>query len=309
MIDANPEHVRLLRDPGLEIDGLDIGAHTKLRAYTPEQAEELSFTPDLVLLAVRSQDTADAVRALLPRLAPTSDVVSLQNGINEDVIASIVGTERTIGCVIAFGATWIEPGRISLDADGELTIGRLDGSKDERLEHARHHLDCAFRTTITRNVRGALWAKMLVNSMTVLGALGGCLTGDVLMTRERRRLVADIVAEGVDVATAEGVELPNVFGVVAPDAVRDHEAMDAALQRFATEYGTVKSVTWRDFEIGRATEIDAVTGEIVRRGEKLGVPAPLNACVYTMLREIEAGTRRPGAGNLESLIASAPTSP
>ncbi len=308
-MDANPDHVRLLRDPGLEIDGVDIGAHTKLDAHTPD---ELTNTPpaDLVLLAVRSQDTAEAVRWLVPHLTESSDIASLQNGINEDVIASIVGAERTIGCVVGFGATWVEPGRLSLDADGELTIGRLDGSTDARLEHARHHLDCAFRTTISRNIRGALWAKMLVNSMTVLGALGGMLTGEVLLTRERRRVVAEIVAEGVDVATAEGVELPNVFGLVAPALIHQrqrgwHATMDRALIRVGEAYGAIKSVTWRDFEIGRSTEIDAVTGEIVRRGEQLRVPTPLNAAVYAMLREIESGARRPDAANLETLVAVA----
>ena len=152
-------------------------------------------------------------------LRADADVVSLQNGLNEDAIAELVGAERTIGCTVGFGATWISPGHISLDAAGDLSIGRLDGSTDDRIEAAKELLNKAFPTKISSNIRGDLWAKMLVNSMTVLGALGGMLTGDLLVTPERRRVVAEVVAEGVRVAQAEGVDLPNVFGLVPPALV------------------------------------------------------------------------------------------
>lgn len=306
VIDANAEHAKRLRTDGLVVDGVDGGATTRLDAHTPDELDAIDVPADLVLLAVRSTDTVAAVTELLPHLSPTSDVVSLQNGLNEDAIASVVGPDRTIGCVVGFGATWIEAGRVRLDVDGELQIGRLDGSTDERLEHARHHLDCAFMTTVTRNVRGALWAKMLVNSMTVLGALGGMLTGEVLSTPARRRIVAEIVAEGVDVAAAEGVELPPVFGRVDAALVRDRgpgwaDELDEALDRFGTRRGAIKSVTWRDMELGRPTEIDAVTGEIVRRGAEHGVATPRSAAVYAMLREIESGHREASAANLDAL--------
>lgn len=307
VIDRDVEHVRRLREPGLEVAGLDGGDRTKLAAYTPDDAvDEFSRAPDVVLLAVRSQATAGAIEPLVPYFADESDVVSLQNGLNEDIVAGIVGPQRTVGCVVGFGATWIEPGRISLDADGDLTVGRLDGSEDPRLESVRELLGNAFRTTITTNIRGALWGKMLVNSMTVLGALGGMITGDLLVTRERRRLIAEIVAEGVDVATAEGVDLPDVFGVVPAAYVQSRgrgwlPAMDRVLGRVGEVYGAIKSVTWRDIELGRPTEIDAVTGEIVRRGERTGTPTPLSTAVYTMLREIEEGRRRPDPSNLEAI--------
>lgn len=300
-----------MREPGLHFSGLGDGRYRKLAAYTPDDAAgELTPPPDLVLLAVRSQATETAIRTLVPYLGESTDVVSLQNGLNEDAIATVVGAERTIGCVVGFGATWIEPGHISLDAIGELTIGRLDGSADERLGRARDVLGKAFKTTITDNIWGALWGKMLVNSMTVLGALGGMLTGDLLRTRERRRIVADIVAEGVDVAITDGVDLPNVFGTVPARSIHErvrgwHARMDGALSRVGEAYGAIKSVTWRDIELGRETEIDAVTGEIVRRGRRSSTPTPLSATAYAMLREIEAGVRSPDVKNLEELAVRA----
>lgn len=228
-------------------------------------------------------------------------IVSLQNGINEDAIADLIGPHRTIGCVVGFGATWIDTGRISLDAEGPLTIGRLDGTTDERLEETRELLSNAFPTRVSHNIRGALWGKMLVNSTTVLGALAGMLTGELLDTEERRRIVADVVAEGIAVARSEGVVLGKVFGI---DADEWDDRSDEALARFGREFGAIRSVTWRDFEIGRPTEIDAVTGEIVRRGERRGVPAPLSRAVYDHLREIEAGRSLPDVSNLGAVAKS-----
>lgn len=308
VIDTDLDHVRRLREPGLEVGGLDQGVRTKLAAYTPSDATaELQTPPDVVLLAVRSHATETALGPLVAHLDGSSDVVSLQNGLNEDKIAAMVGRERTIGCVVGFGATWIEPGRISLDANGDLTLGRLDGTTDRRIEAVRDVLSLTFRTSISTNIRGALWAKMLVNSMTVLGALGGMLTGELLMTRDRRRVVAEIVAEGVDVAVADGVDLPNVFGLVPARFIHDRmtgwlDTMDRVLARVGEAYGAIKSVTWRDIELGRVTEIDAVTGEIIRRGERVGVSTPLNARVYSMLREIETKARVPDAKNFDSLL-------
>ncbi|HYR97271.1 MAG TPA: ketopantoate reductase family protein [Candidatus Binatus sp.] len=306
VIDRDPEHVRQLRAPGLRVDGLDGGVVTPLGAYTPGEAAALPGRCDLLLLAVRSGATEPALVPLVPRLGPETDVVSLQNGLNEERIAALIGAPRTIGCVVGFGATWIGPGRVEVTSSGELVIGRLDGTTDERLERAAGLLAHAFPTRTTDNIVGALWGKMLVNAVTVLGALGGLLLGDLVAWNPR--VLAYVVAEGVDVATAEAVRLDDVFSLVPAALVATRgegwlETLERALGAVGRHFGRVKSVTWRDFELGRPTEIAAVTGEIVRRGAVRRVATPLNAAAYAMLREIEAGGRRIARSNLEALAA------
>jgi 2-dehydropantoate 2-reductase len=151
---------------------------------------------------------------------------------------------------------------------------------------------------------------MLVNSVTVLGALGGRLLGELIAWNPR--VLARVIAEGVDVASAEAVRLEPVFGLVPAElvAARDagwEETLVRALTVVGEHFGRVKSVTWRDLELGRPTEIAAVTGEIVRRGARHGIATPLNRAAYAMLRELEAGRRSIGAGNLAALarVASA----
>jgi 2-dehydropantoate 2-reductase len=305
VIDVDRAHVARLRDPGLRVDGVEAGTVTRLSAFsTSETGAVLDAPCDVLLLAVRSQMTDAALRPLVPRLGPLTDVVSLQNGLNAGRIAASVGVERTVGCVVGFAATWIEPGHIELTSPGELVIGRLDGRIDERLHTVADLLAHAFPTRTTENVVGALWGKMLVNSVTVLGALGGLLLGELIAWNSR--VLAEVVAEAVDVAAAEGVRVEDVFGLVPAGLVAGRgegwrDLLERALVAVGAHFGRVKSVTWRDLELGRPTEIDAVTGEIVRRGARRGIPTPLNAAAYRMLSEITVGTRCIGRGNLEAL--------
>jgi len=308
VIDANPEHVRRLQDPGLRLRSVDGDDVIPLPAHTPEAAARLVSACDLVLLAVRSQATRAALAPLTGRLGASCDVVSLQNGLNEETIAELVGEERTIGCVVGFGATWNAPGDVEVTSTGDLVIGRLDGTVDERLRAAGELLARAFPTRTTENIRGALWGKMLVNSVTVLGALGGLLFGELIDWNAV--VLAQLVAEGVDVAAAERVELEPVFGLVPAPLIAGrgagwHETMSRALVAVGPHFARIKSVTWRDFELGRASEIDAVTGEIVRRGRLRGVATPLNAAALGMLNEIEAKARPIGRKNLDVLAALA----
>lgn len=306
VFDTDRAHAARLRDPGLELVEPEGTVTTPLdvRDEVPEPG------PDALLLAVRSASTEQALEPFVDHLGEHADVVSLQNGLNEERIAALVGAGRTIGCVVGFAATYLEPGRVELTASGELVVGRLDGGTDPRLEAVRDVLVQAFPCRTTADITSALWGKLLVNAMTVLGAAGGVLLGELLADEPGRRVAVSVIAEGVDVARADGVRLGRVLGMVEPDLVAERadgwlESMHHALEVVRHHFGDVRSVTWRDLELGRPIEIDAVTGEIVRRGQAHGVATPVNAAVYGMLREIEAGDRPIHPANLVELGAVA----
>ncbi len=123
-VDIVPDHVRSINQHGLRISGLrgDFTVHTP--ALEPHQ---LQGPLDLVLLAVKSHHTAAAMDAILPHLGPDSTVVSLQNGINEELISSLIGPHRTIGCLVNWGADYQAPGHIEFGGDGPFHLGNLDG--------------------------------------------------------------------------------------------------------------------------------------------------------------------------------------
>ncbi len=312
VVDADERHVALLRDPGLSVESPAGDMVTPMDAMSPEAAMARPEGCDLLLLSVRRQVTEEALAPLLSRLAPDGDVVSLQNGLSCETVASLAGQERTIGCAVGFAATYLAPGRVRLDADGPLTIGRLGAALSEAggtpgdpgRGRAAAVLGEAFPTREVADVRADLWAKMLTNSVTVLGAVGAMLLGEVL-AEPHRPLVREVLAEGAAVAAASGVVLPTAFGapadLVGGRAPGWEAALDAAFDTAAARFGSVRSVTWRDFELGRPTEIEAVTGEIVRRADALAVAAPVNAAVLGMLRSMEAGERCPDPAHLRAL--------
>src|SRR5207247_2716808 len=109
---------------------------------------------DAVLLAVKTQHTEEALDAIAPRLAADGFVVSLQNGVNEPVIAALVGEERTVGAFVNLGADYLEPGRIFVGGTGALYLGELDGRESERLTRLVRDLPEAKSTS---NILGFLW--------------------------------------------------------------------------------------------------------------------------------------------------------
>src|SRR4029450_5451400 len=118
------------------------GSPSSARAWA--RAEGGAVTPDwlggdlsLVLLAVKSHHSAEALAVLAPRLAAAGTIVSLQNGLSEELIAQAVGAERTVGCLVNWAADWAAPGRILHGGHGAFVLGELDGRITPRVRLAR----------------------------------------------------------------------------------------------------------------------------------------------------------------------------
>lgn len=123
-VDIVPDHVAAITGPGLKITGPVDAFTITAPAFTPDT---LTGVWDHVYLAVKAQFTEQAARALLPHLTPGGYVVSLQNGLCEATIASVVGPNRVIGAFINYGADWMGPGEILYGNRGAFVLGELDG--------------------------------------------------------------------------------------------------------------------------------------------------------------------------------------
>src|SRR5436189_123406 len=125
LVDLAEAHVAELKESGLTIETPEGRWTARVHAITPQ---ELGGQHDLVLLAVKSQHTADALKTLVPHLAPRGIIVSLQNGLNEELIARQIGAWRTLGCLVNWGADWLAPGRVRYGGPGAFVLGELDGA-------------------------------------------------------------------------------------------------------------------------------------------------------------------------------------
>ena len=304
-VDAAPDHVAAIRANGLNIVGPVEQGVTRAPAFTPA---EITGSFDRILLCVKAQDTEAATHALLPHLAAGGYVVSVQNGLNERVIAAIVGAERTIGCFVNFGADYLEPGVVQHSGRGAVVVGEIDGARTPRIE-ALHALFRKFeeRAILTANIWGYLWGKMIYGALLFATALTNESIADVFAIERYRPTLAQLAAEVSAVAAAEGVALesfdgfaPLAFapGAAPAETARSFDEMVAHNRNSAKSHSGI----WRDLAIRkRRTEADAQLGPVVEIGARHRIPTPLTARIIAIIHDIENGRSTLDLRHLDTL--------
>jgi 2-dehydropantoate 2-reductase len=309
LVDVNAEHVAAMRRDGLVIRDGRGDWRAAVTALTPG---EVRGPLDRILLAVKAQATATAVEQLAPHLAPEGVVVSLQNGLNPEIIAARVGPESTIGCLVNWAGDWIAPGQIQFGGEGSFVLGELDGHLTPRLQAIGDLLSVVMPVRLTENLWGFLWAKTCYASLLFATALTDETIYDVVeRSYPIQRMLVRLVAEAMAVAEASGVRLetfdeydPTLYRRGATgDGAAVQEAM-AAVSRFYRRHTKVKTGIWRDLAVRRRkTEVDFQPGMVAAKGKGLGIPTPLTARLVQMIHDREDGARPTGWANLEELAA------
>jgi 2-dehydropantoate 2-reductase len=312
-IDTELEHVRTMQTKGLTIEGRR-NFTVQVRATTPDQMSTAlgGRDPDAVILAVKSQHTDVALAPLLPLLGPQTFVLSVQNGLNPHAIARKIGAKRTLASLVnSMGTDYIGPGHIMYGGPGTMYLGELDGSLTPRLLRLARVMKDSFveNTHATSNIWGYLWGKEGFGAMLFAGAVMDVTIADLLADPLNFSLLADIAGEVVAVADAEGVRC-EAFDGYEPDAMRftphrDWEAIQRSLSSLEQIYRRSlkqKSGIWRDLAVRhRITEVDAQLGIVSKLGRRHNIPVPLIDRVVNIIHEIERGSRKLDAANIQEL--------
>ncbi|CAN5431588.1 2-dehydropantoate 2-reductase [soil metagenome] len=309
-VDNVAEHVAAINARGLRIEGPIFQDTVKAQAFLPAN---LKGKFDTIFLCVKAHHTRAAAAALLPHLADDGVVVSAQNGLNELVIADVVGKARTIGCFVNFGADYLEPGVVHYSGHGAVVIGELDGKRTPRIEELHRLMrDFEPKAVLTENIWGYLWGKLIYGALLFATALTGDSIADVLDDKRYRPVLTALGLEVGRVAKASGVKAeafdgfdPGAFapGSAAEATERSFDDMVAHNRRSAKSHSGI----WRDLAIRkRKTEVDAQILPIVDIGGKIGLAAPLTARTVAMIHEIEDGKRPLALANLDELIKAMP---
>jgi 2-dehydropantoate 2-reductase len=277
--------------------------------------DEVEGLFDAVYLAMKATGVEGAAREAADYLAPEGYVVTLQNGVVEDLVGEILGRERVVGALVGWGATMHAPGVYEMTSRGELVVGELDGRATPRVAQLKATLEAAVPTTISTNIYGVLWSKLAINCViTSLGAVTGQLLGEMLRRAAGRRLGMIITSEVVDVAEAHGIVLEPVGGTLdiyrlyLPPERRAGGfelgilARHALLLAVGLKFRRLKSSMLQSIERGRRSEIDYMNGFVAERGMEKGVPTPVNAAIAALVKEVEAGTRPMSPDNLAGLL-------
>jgi 2-dehydropantoate 2-reductase len=234
---------------------------------------------DLVVVLVKSFDTAAAMTAALPVVGPHTLVMSLQNGLgNEDVLASIVGPDRLLAGRTYVGGVMPEPGRVRANVAGKATvIGELDRPAGPRVRAVAQCFTAAGLTTeAVDDIRAKMWDKLVVNVATgAITAITGLTYGQLYSEPALKPTSLAAVAEAMAVARAGGINLT----LTAPEQAWTLAAKDLSPDFMTSMLQSVRG--------GRQTEIEVINGAVVRAGAGWGVPTPVNDTLVACVKGIE----------------------
>lgn len=295
MVDIVPDHVNICATEGLAIEGPVETFRQVVPCVTPDQ---LTGTYSRIVLAVKAQATEAALVQLQPHLRADGYVLSAQNGLNEHVIATHIGAERTIGAFVNYGADWIEPGRILFGNRGAVVVGEIDGTPRDRTREL-HTLLKIFEpdAVLSDDIWAYLWGKLGYGAMLFATALtpdsmtenfadptrGPALIG---LAREVMRTA---VAEGVNPKPFNGFD-PAAFMPNAPEAAGKQSLADLAA--FNAKTAKTHTGIYRDLAVRkRKTEVDPQVGAVAQIAAGHGIDTPLLRRLVELIHDIEDGKR------------------
>jgi 2-dehydropantoate 2-reductase len=270
-------------------------------------------------MAMKAYDTAWATWMALPHLKPEGYVVSAQNCWNDPIVASIAGVERSVGLIMSkIGvALWkageVERGMERGQGAGHdvFRAGEHDGRITERVTELADIMSVVDGARPTDNLWGERWSKLCANCMgNPVQAMTGLGSMEIAAQARGREITIRIAQESAAVGLKQGYRIPKFNGREAeqwaqagrPDVYAE---LDAGLKPKEGSGRNWRASMAQDVIKGRRSEIDFMNGRVVDKGHELGVPTPVSAAVVEIMREIDAGTRKPSPDHIELALKRA----
>lgn len=291
---GRPRIVGPIAEHGLTLVELD-GKVLHVAANALRTSEDIRALADLdvVLVAVKGNDTPTVAAALAPILRADAAVVSLQNGVdNPALLAEKLGRDRVFGGMVAWNVVWHGDDRLARMTSGPILVEKKAGALGERVAALCKALD---RDGLAASVAGdferVLWSKLLFNLNNAINALLGVTLADELADRRCRRLIATAMKEGIAAMRAAGIR-PYRLGRMSPEVAQVvlplPDGIFRPLARSMLKVGDdARSSMYTDLSKGKATEIDHLNGAVVRLGKQHGVPTPLNQRIVDEIKKAE----------------------
>jgi 2-dehydropantoate 2-reductase len=266
-------HVNAIQKNGLKITG-----KTRMVVDVPavETADGISFTPDLLMMTVKSYDTKKAIKQAKSLITRDTTILSLQNGLNNvEIIEEFIDRNQILAGVTTHGAVFSGPGLIEHMGSGWTTVGELSGKITERINGvASVFTDAGINTEVSGNIMRELWSKAVINSsINPLTAFFDCKNGYLLENPILENIVKRVCMESTEVAKAHGVDLSveemlRKTRQVICDTAENYSSMVQSVRR------------------GGRSEIDAINGVLVDLGRTYNVDVFLNEVLVYLIRSI-----------------------
>src|SRR5580693_6221588 len=321
-IDPWPENVEAIRGDGLRVTHIrDVEPFTvRPRALHVTEAQQLSKeTPfDIAFVCTKSYDTAWATTMIKQYLAGDGYVVSLQNCMNEETIAGVVGWGKTLGSIASSITVGLNaPGQIARAAGKSGTkhtvfrAGEVHGRVTDRAKEVCALLANADSAMVTENLWGERWSKLVTNVMgNGLSACTGMVTKDMVKNDTIRHFSNRLGSEAIRVGQALGYTFDEVSHMDPEMIARSGEG-DAEAQRVIDEHrlaeanrpggGEHRPSMGQDMVKGRRTEINFLNGFVVQKGKEIGRDTRANAILTDIVTRVEKGELKPDPKHITDL--------
>ncbi len=315
LIDPWPEHVEYIRAHGMQLSGLTPGEKHSIKVPALHIGDVQEFARkgpiDIAFISVKSYDTEWATQLIKPYLAPDGFVVSLQNCINEERIAAIVGWGKVLGTIVSLlAAECHAAGHVkrTMPMGGEhyitYRVGEVHGRITPRAQEVARILKHADSSKVTSNLWGERWSKLVINSMrNGLSAATGLSGNERDLNEIPRDVSIRLGGQAVRVGQALGFQLEKLQVMDAETLARAGEGsadakaeiVDQLVNLSKSRSEEQRPSMAQDIFKGRRTETDFINGFVAAKGVEIGVAAPLHARINELVKKVERKEVKPGA--------------
>ena len=294
VIDVNKAHVDAMNEKGARVSGT-VDMVVPVHALTPDQMEG---EYDLFIYMAKQTFNDTALPQMLSHLKKDGIIVTCQNGLPEPEICKVWPKEQVFGAPVAWGASYVGPGESRLTSDPnhmEFTLGPVTGVETPVLAEIKEILEMMCPVTISMNLMGLRWCKLLTNAtMSGLGTVCGGTFGSVFhdeigiraLIAVGQETCAACAASGVTMEPFEGIDFPTLFDVHTEAQIKNFIIFWRTF--FTPQKNLVPSMEM-DLNAGRKCEVDAINGVVSQTGREYGVPTPVCDQVVDIIKKVQDG--------------------
>jgi 2-dehydropantoate 2-reductase len=276
LLDNDAARAAAIAENGVRIE---LGSESRvIRVNITADPTAIAF-PDILFLFVKAYDTGSAIRYAAPLLGDHTTVVSLQNGAgNVEEISEIIDGSSIVRGATAYGSTGLGTGHVRHAGTGPTVVAPVVPSSAGRADAVAEVLNAAgIDTEVGDSWLGLVWNKIIINAaINPLAAVSDVPNGRLVEDAALRKMLREIACEAMAVARAKGISVVDSVAEVEEVCRKTSENISSMLQ---------------DVRNKRPTEIDWITGVVVREARALGIPVPMNEMLLTRVHEMaEDGT-------------------
>lgn len=285
---AHPEQFTAISQSGLNIEG--IRGRLSVRLPVKRQLDEKI---DLTILATKIEDLEKAISENFTYLKETR-ILTVQNGVRaEELVAKRLGKDNLFTSIVMFGATYLAPGKIVHNFEGDWILGRIDNRTKVGLAEIRKVTAKIFSSPLSDEIMGMKWLKLFINANNCLPAILGKSMQETFKNISICKISLGIWQEGwrlvnkaqIKLSSLPAFPLERISGLISLPPDKAAQIFSSIMTNLSQEplYGSILQSIRR----GRPSEIDYINGEFVNLAHSISQSASLNERLVQMVHSIE----------------------